>query len=84
MGEGVTRDLSTEGMYVLTETCPPLHAKVQIQVQFPPLTESRGLQMRTSGHVLRRELIAGAKVHGGFAAACKTFTLRNKGGDLLN
>ena len=78
MGEGVTRDLSTEGMYVLTETCPPLHAKVQIQVQFPPLAESRGLRMRTSGHVLRRELIAGAKVHGGFAAACKTFTLRNK------
>ncbi|MBI3669120.1 MAG: PilZ domain-containing protein [Acidobacteria bacterium] len=83
-GEGVTRDISTNGMYVLTDASPPVDAWLQIQVQFPPLAEGRGLQMRTSGHVIRRELIAGGETHRGFAAACKTFVLRHQRGDLVS
>ncbi len=83
-GEGVTRDLCTEGMYILSETCPPLDAKLQIQVQFPPRGKGRGLQMRTSGSVVRRELIAEGEIRDGFAAVCKTFALRIEKGEVVN
>lgn len=83
-GEGVTWDLCTEGMFVLSETCPPLGARLEIQVQFPPRAKGRGLQMRTSGSVLRRELITEGEIRAGFAAVCKTFALRIEKGQVVN
>jgi len=83
-GEGVTRDISTVGIYVLTEACPPVDALLQIQVQLPSAPEGPGLQMRTSGRVVRQERIAGGEVHGGFGAFCKTFVFQNKKGDWVS
>ena len=34
-GEGATRDMSVDGVYVLTSTCPPPNVVVQLEVILP-------------------------------------------------
>ena len=77
-GEGMTRDISPEGMFILSAICPPMDAVLQIEVKFPALEAGPALHVRTSGRVLRRDLITGAEVQGGFAAVCKAFALRSE------
>jgi hypothetical protein len=75
-GEGVTRDMSVVGAFVLTSTCPPPNAVVQVEV-FLPLTDgaSKAL-MKADMTVLRVEHGIAGKVRSGFSAAGKGFSLR--------
>ncbi len=77
-GEGFTRDVCSGGVFVFTDTYPPLNAGLQIEVMFPSLEAGSALQMRAQGQVLRVEPIGEGEKRGGFAAVCKTFVLRNK------
>jgi hypothetical protein len=75
-GEGVTRDMSVAGVFVLTSTCPPPNSVVQMEV-FLPLSEggSRAL-MKADMTVLRVEHDVVGNKRSGFSALGKGFSLR--------
>ena len=75
-GEGVTRDVSVAGAFILTATCPPPSAVVQVEV-FLPLSKGRARAlMQANMLVLRVEHdVAGAK-RSGFSEVSKVFSLR--------
>lgn len=39
-GEGETRDINTFGIYVLTDSLPPIGARVQLETILPTLTDT--------------------------------------------
>jgi hypothetical protein len=75
-GEGVTRDMSVVGAFVLTATCPPPNSVVQMEV-FLPLSDggSKAL-MKADMMVLRVEHDVAGHKRSGFSAVSKGFTLR--------
>lgn len=74
-GEGITRDMSVAGAYVLTATCPPPNAVVQLEI-FLPLSDggTRAL-MRGDMIVLRVEHENAGRNRSGFSAKGKGFSL---------
>ncbi len=76
-GEGFTRDISSEGAFILTDTCPPPGALIQIEVLFHAMERGSVLKMRAQGEILRVEAVGGGDPNAGFAAVCKSFVLRN-------
>lgn len=75
-GEGVTRDMSVAGAFILTSTCPPPNSVVQMEV-FLPLSDggSRAL-MKADMMVLRVEHDVTGNKRSGFSAVGKGFSLR--------
>lgn len=75
-GEGVTRDLSVAGAYVVTATCPPPNAVVQVEV-FLPLSEG-GMRamMKADMVVLRVEHEVAGNNRSGFSVVGKGFSLQ--------
>jgi hypothetical protein len=75
-GEGITRDMSIAGAFVLTATCPPPNAEVQMEV-FLPLSDggSKAL-MKAEMTVLRVEHGIAGKNRSGFSVVGKGFSLR--------
>lgn len=73
--EGVTRDLSSGGAFLVASACPAVGARVRFHLLLPPLGGSRGpMQMRVNGRVLRVEAVPGDG-HKGFATCCEKITL---------
>jgi hypothetical protein len=67
-GQGITRDINTAGVYVLTDAFPPLGARVQMDILLPRLKDS-GLGMRLNGEgVVIRVESRGVNNEAGFAA----------------
>ena len=55
-GSGVTRDISTIGIYVVSSTCPPPGVRVQLQVSLPSLHGTLpGWRLDAEGQVVRVE-----------------------------
>jgi hypothetical protein len=77
-GEGITRDISVGGAYILTPTCPPPKAVIQLEIFLTsPGTTGRSLRIVTEGRVLRVEHQANSKARGGFAVGGKCFEIRD-------
>jgi hypothetical protein len=75
-GEGVTRDMSVAGAFVLTATSPPPKASVQMEVLLPLSDGVSKALIKANMQVLRVEHdIAGSK-RSGFSAFGKRFSLR--------
>jgi len=75
-GEGVTRDMSVAGVFVLTATCPPPNAVIHVEVFLPlPDIGSKAL-LNADMMVLRVEQEMAGKERGGFSAVGKGFSLR--------
>jgi hypothetical protein len=75
-GEGVTRDISVSGAYILTATYPPADVVVQLEIVLtPPDTTGHSVKIATEGQVLRIEHSAEGKARGGFAVASKGFEI---------
>jgi hypothetical protein len=74
-GEGVTRDMSVAGAFVLTATCPPPNAVVQLEV-FLPLSDgvSKAL-MKADMTVVRVEHDISGNKRSGFSVVGKGFSL---------
>lgn len=55
-GEGITRDISVQGAFILTATMPPPDCAVQVDLLLPSLTDVKGM-MRITGkaRVIRLE-----------------------------
>lgn len=75
-GEGVTRDISAAGVYVLTPTCPPVNSVVQVEVIFQQLHRAATTRIKAGMKVLRVEHDVMNEGGSGFAAVGKGFTLR--------
>jgi len=75
-GEGTTRDMSVAGAFVLTATCPPPNAVVEMEV-FLPLSDggSKAL-MKADMMVLRVEHDIAGNNRSGFSVVGKGFLLR--------
>lgn len=78
-GAGVTRDISVANVFILTPTCPPVEATIQLDVFLPPLhSGAPGVQMKTEARVIRVQHANGRE---GFAAEGQGFTLPPALGD---
>lgn len=67
-GRGVTRDINTSGVYVVTDALPPVGARVQIEIVLPKLANaSPGMHLEGEGIILRCE--SGDATKFGFAAS---------------
>jgi hypothetical protein len=79
-GEGITRDMSVAGAYILTATCPPPNAVIRMEV-FLPLSDggSKAL-MQADMMVLRVEHEVEGNNRSGFSAVGKGFSLRTFSG----
>jgi hypothetical protein len=76
-GEGTTRDINTQGVYVFADTRPPVGALVQMDILLPKMAYSGpGMHLTGEGVVLRVEL-RGAQgadaTEGGFAASVQFY-----------
>jgi hypothetical protein len=67
-GKGVTRDINALGVYVQTNSLPPVGARVQMEIVLPKLAgSSPGMHLQGEGIVLRCE--SGEATKRGFAAS---------------
>ena len=74
-GEGATRDLSVEGVFVLAATCPPVNAQVHLQVILPLSDGASKAQMKADMTVLRVDHDVEGGRRSGFSAVGKGFLL---------
>ena len=71
-GRGITRDISTFGVFVITDALPPVGARVQMEIALPKLTDTgSGMQLTCEGVVLRCE--SDDATMRGFAAAAQFY-----------
>jgi hypothetical protein len=71
-GRGITRDINTFGVYVITDASPPIGARVQMTIALPKLTDNgTGMQLTCEGVVLRCESDDVARR--GFAASAQFY-----------
>jgi PilZ domain len=68
-GHGITRDVSQSGLFVLTDSLPPVGTAIELELSFH--LRDKSLQMRANGSVVRVETKAGAGRAHGFAAVMK-------------
>jgi len=74
-GEGVTRDMSVDGVFVLTPTCPPANAVVHLEVLLPLSDGASKAQMKADMTVLRVDHEISGNKRSGFSAVGKGFLL---------
>src|SRR6266705_1613625 len=81
-GEGVTRDISVFGAFIVTLTCPPVDVPIQVTVVLPSLTGRRPV-IRVSGaaRVLRVDHSSRGQGENGFAVVSKDFSRWNMSTD---
>ena len=75
-GEGATQDMSVAGVFVLTATCPPPNAVVQMEVLLPVSDGTSKVRMKSEMTVLRVEHDIADTKRSGFSAMGKGFSLR--------
>ena len=75
-GEGATRDVSVEGVFVLTKTCPPENTLVQMEVILPLSDGASKAQMKADMRVVRVDHDVAENSRSGFSAVGKGFSLK--------
>jgi hypothetical protein len=75
-GEGITRDMSVGGIFVLTATCPPTNAIVQMEVLLPVSGGVSNAHMKSDLTVLRMEHDIAENRRSAFSAVGSGFSLR--------
>jgi hypothetical protein len=74
--EGVTRDMSVEGVYVLTGTPPPVNARIHMEVILPLSDGASKAKMKSEMRVSRVDHDIAGTDRSGFSAVGKGFLLR--------
>ena len=68
-GNGESRDISEQGVFVLSNSCPPVGSRVTVRILLEePPEVTRALRMQVNGHVLRID-------EGSAGAACNGFAI---------
>jgi len=76
-GQGLTRDISEKGVFVLTPQVPPSGTSVRLEVRAPSLSGS-DLLIQSRGQVVRVEGASQPQAGAGFAAATSSLKLRDR------
>lgn len=74
---GLLRNMSGGGVFVRTNQSPPEGTRVQFRMSFRSFFADSRLVLWACAEVLRVESAPALETDSGFAAAIKTFTLRN-------
>lgn len=74
--EGATRDMSVDGVFVLTTTCPPANTVVEMEVLIPLSDGASKAQMKAEMIVLRVEHEVAGNNRSGFSAVGKGFLVQ--------
>jgi len=74
-GEGITRDISVFGAFIVTPMCPPVDVPIQVEVVLPSLTGPKPV-IRVSGEarVLRVDHSSKGEGENGFAVVSEDFS----------
>jgi hypothetical protein len=81
-GEGITRDISARGAFILTPTCPPAETMVRMEIFLPPLREAgQCVRLVTEGRVIRIEHSAAETARDGFAVVSEGFAIPELAGE---
>ena len=74
-GQGITRDISVYGAFILTPTCPPIDAQLQLEVVLPTLAGMKPV-VRVSGEARVLRVVHSSKDEGqnGFAVLSANFS----------
>jgi hypothetical protein len=79
-GEGITRDISLAGAFILTRSCPPAHTVVQVELFLPPFHGTVAtVRFRAEARVLRVEHGPPGKQQSGFAVDSPGFSFSSGG-----
>lgn len=79
LGAGLTRDISSKGIFVYTDSLPPQDTKIQTEFSFPTSSPVEiGVQVTARARVVRLEPATPGKTDGGFALVNESFALRRK------
>jgi hypothetical protein len=74
-GEGITRDISVLGAFIVTPTCPPVEAPIQVEVVLPSLAGIKPvIRIKGEARVIRVEHPSGDTTKNGFAVVSEDFT----------
>lgn len=84
-GEGLTRDISADGVFIVADCCPPSEAVIEFEVRLPALdTSGPPLRIRAAGHVVRTDgqfdkFLQGFAVHSNRKFVLRKRTVWNPG-----
>jgi hypothetical protein len=74
-GEGITRDISVLGAFIVTPTCPPLDVPIQMEVVLPSLTGFKPvIRVCGAARVLRVDHSSKGEGQNGFAVVSEDFS----------
>jgi hypothetical protein len=77
-GRGTTRDISTRGMFIYSDSQPPSNADLQVEVSFRAVTEQpTNLQLSTKALVVRVDPAASQDGLIGFAILNRSYNLHD-------
>ena len=77
-GEGLTRDISSKGMFIYSDSEPPEKADLQVEVYFRENTAAlTNLQLNARSLLVRVESAASGNELRGFAILNRSYTLQN-------
>jgi hypothetical protein len=75
-GRGITKDMNSKGMFINSDSEPPVKADLQVEVSFRPVAMSkRPLKFTAESLVIRVEPATSAGVRHGFAILNKSYKL---------
>ena len=78
-GEGVTRDISDSGAFIVTTSCPPAGAAVQVELFLPPLHGTVATaRIKAEALVLRVEQVPAGEEQSGFAVGSPGFSFSSR------
>lgn len=79
-GEGMSRDVSVAGAFILTPTCPPVGTALQLEISLPPLHgPTPTVRLKGKARVLRIERAAEGEAQSGFAVVSQGFAMEESG-----
>jgi hypothetical protein len=74
--EGITRDVSAKGAYILCTTCPPNNSTVHIEIQLSQFPDAPTILMTGKMQARRVDLVLAGGEGAGFAVGGKGFASR--------
>jgi hypothetical protein len=78
VGSGFTKDISSNGMFVYSDSAPPEKADIELEVSFHSAANANtNLRMSAAALVIRVEHTAIPKEHSGFAVLNRSYELHN-------
>lgn len=78
VGSGLTRDISSNGMFIYSDSAPPQKADIELDISFhSAANKDSNLQMSAAALVIRVERTASPEGHSGFAVLNRSYALHN-------